>query len=266
MLVLPRVVMAQSVGKMLDDDAKNVGKDVVAIWTSPFDAARRDWLLAAAAFGAFGVSMLADQPVSDWAIRNDSSAFFKAIRPVRRGGKLYAGKYVVPPVAAVYVLGVILNNQDMRDFVTGCGSSWAAQSFLRKGVYALVGRRRPETSPDNPQEWTFPGKGDWQMHSFPAGHFANAMACATYWNNRFHLGIAGPAVYTLAGAVGIGRLADVGHWTSDTVIGGILGYAVGKEVARHSLNRLKSEGPLRTTQVYVSPDLTGMTLGVRWSF
>ena len=116
-------------------------------------------------------------------------------------------------------------------------SAWGSQSLVRKGVYLVVGRRRPETSPNDPNEWTFPGKGDWQMHSFPAGHFANAMACATYWNNRFHLGVAGYAAYGLAAAVGVGRLADRGHWTSDTVIGGILGYAVGKEIARRSLRR-----------------------------
>lgn len=265
-LTLTRVAAAQSVGKMLGDDFTNVGKDIVAVWLSPFDATGRDWMLTAAAFGAFGLSTLADQSVSDWAIRNDSSAFFKAIRPVRRGGKLYAGKYVVPPVAAVYVLGVVLKNQDMRDFVTGCGTSWAAQSFLRKGIYLLVGRRRPETSPNDPTDWTIPGKSDWQMHSFPAGHFANALACATYWNKRFRLGIGGPAVYALAGAVGIGRLADKGHWTSDTVLGGILGYAVGKEVAQRSLSRVRSDAGRRAAQLYISPDLTGMTMGVRWTF
>ena len=268
LLTLPGVASAQSVGRMLEEDVRNVGKDVLSVWGSPFDATRRDWLLTAAAFGAFGVSMLADQSVSDWAIRNDSSTFFRAISPVRRGGKAFSGKYVVPPVAAVYVLGVVLKNQDMRDFVTGCGASWAAQSFLRKGLYMLVGRARPDTMPNDPNHWTFPGKSEWQMHSFPAGHFANALACATYWNKRFRLGAAGPVVYGLAAAVGVGRLADKGHWTSDTVLGGILGYAVGKEVANRALerHRARASGPLNSAQLYLSPELSGMTMGVRWSF
>jgi membrane-associated phospholipid phosphatase len=234
---LARVGEAQSVGKMLADDFTNAAKDIGAIWSSPFDASGRDWLLTAAALGTFGVSMLADQSVSDWAIENDTSAFFKALKPVRRGGKLFSGKYVVPPVAALYVIGVAIKNQDLRDFVTGCMSSWAAESFPRKGVAALFGRARPDTIPDDPQRWKLGGGGDWMMRSFPAGHFANALACATYWNKRFHLGVAGPAVYALAGAVGVGRLADKAHWTSDTVIGGILGYAVGMEIARRSLAR-----------------------------
>jgi membrane-associated phospholipid phosphatase len=268
-LAFARVTPAQSVGKMLEDDVKNAGKDILSIWGSPFDASAKDWWLTAAAFGAFGASMLADQSVSDWAIENDSSGFFRALAPVRRGGKLFSGKYVVPPVAAVYVIGIVLNNQDLRDFVTGCMSSWAAESFPRKGVAWLIGRARPDTFPDDPQHWKLGGGGDWMMRSFPAGHFANALACATYWNKRFHLGAAGPAVYALAAAVGVGRLADKAHWTSDTVIGGILGYAVGKEIAQRSLdrnvNRL-SGGAAGSASLNMSPDAGGLAISMRWTF
>jgi membrane-associated phospholipid phosphatase len=268
---LARVGEAQSVGKMLTDDFTNAAKDVVGVWGSPFHASSRDWLLTAAAFGAFGASMLADQSVSDWAIDNDTSAFFRALKPVRRGGKLFSGKYVVPPVAAAYVVGVAIKNQDVRDFVMGCMSSWGAQSAVRKTVYLLVGRARPDTFPDEPQKWEFPGGSNWMMHSFPAGHFANAMACATYWNKRFHLGAVGPAVYALAAGVGVGRLADKAHWTSDTVLGGILGYAVGKEIARRALAREVDRRGGGSGATGASLNLApgaggGMTLNLNWTF
>jgi membrane-associated phospholipid phosphatase len=255
---------AQSIGKMIGDDFKNAAEDVVGVWMSPFHGSSHDWLLAAGSLGAFGASMTLDQSVSDWAIRNDNSAFFRAIKPVRRGGYLFAGKYVVPPVAVVYVVGLATRNKDLRDFVMGCMSSWGAQSAVRKTVYLLVGRARPDTTPDDPNAWEVPSGGSWNMHSFPAGHFANAVACASYWNNRFHLGAAGPLVYAFAGAVGIGRLADRAHWTSDTVIGGILGYAVGKEVAHRADSRRQKA--LRTAQLYLSPGLAGTAIGVNFSF
>jgi len=264
MLTLTRVTTAQSVGKMLSDDFKNAGKDIVGVWGSPFDASHRDWLLTGAALAAFGTSMLADKSVSDWALRNDSSAFFRSIAPLRRGGKLFSGKYVVPPVAAAYVVGIVTKNQDIRDAVTGCMSSWGAQSVVRKTLYALVGRARPDTTPNDPQIWKVPAGGSWEMHSFPAGHFANAVGCATYWNNRFHLGVAGPVVYALAAAVGVGRLADGAHWTSDTVLGGILGYAVGKEIARRSNARRATR--IRTAEMFLAPELSGSVVGFRWTF
>jgi membrane-associated phospholipid phosphatase len=265
LLTATQAARAQSVGNMLKDDFQNLGKDVVAIWASPFHASSRDWALTAASFGAFGVSMLADQSISDWAIRNDSSTFFRSISAVRRGGKLFSGKYVIPPVAAVYVIGIATKNQDLRDFVMGCMASWGAQSAVRKGIYQLVGRARPDTMSNDPQHWKVFSGGTWQMHSFPAGHFANAVACATYWNKRFRLGPAGLAAYALAGAVGVGRLADKAHWTSDTFIGGVLGYAVGKEVARRSVARLKPR-MVDGTSFNVSPGADGLTFNVRWTF
>jgi len=266
LLASSQVAAAQSVGRMLEDDFRNVGKDVWAVWSSPFDASRKDWLLTAGAFGAFGVSMLADQGVSDWAIDNANSGFFKALSPVRRGGKLFAGKYVVPPVAAAYVVGIAIKNQDLRDAVMGCMSSWGAQSVVRKAIYAAVGRARPDTMPNDPQHWELGVGSNWQMHSFPAGHFANAMACATFWDKRFNLGPGSIFVYGLAGAVGIGRFADKAHWFSDTVLGGILGYAVGKEIARRSLARELERAQKSGTQIYVVPTGPGYNMGLRFEF
>ena len=265
-MILPRPAASQTVGRILLDDATNVAKDVGAIWSSPFDASGRDWLLAGASFAAFGVSMLADQSLSDWAIESKDNAFFSSIKEVRRGGKLFSGKYVVPPIAAVYIIGVATNNQGMRDFVMGCAAAWGSQSPLRKVVYRIVGRARPDTLPNDPQNWElFPGD-DWMMRSFPAGHFANALSCVTFWNKRFRMGPAEPALYALAAAIGVGRMADEAHWTSDTVIGGILGYAVGSEIARRSLSRQAMARGLSTSSLYISPGASGTTVGLRWSF
>jgi len=34
---------AQSVGRMLEDDFKNSGRDILSVWASPFDASAKDW-------------------------------------------------------------------------------------------------------------------------------------------------------------------------------------------------------------------------------
>lgn len=274
-LTLSNVAAAQSVGRMLESDFRNAGKDILSVWTSPFHASGRDWAIVAASLGVFGVSMLADQQASDWAIRSDTNAFFRAIKPIRRGGILYTGKYVVPPIAALYVVGIATKNQDLRDFVLGCMASWVAESPPRRALAHLIGRARPDTtegpsvSPNDPQIWKLGGGGEWVMRSFPAGHYANVMACATNWNQRFRLGAAEPALYALATAVGIGRLADKAHWLSDTVIGGILGYAVGNEVARRSLSRKAagSSGAVGSASaLYMTRDVNGLTMGMRWTF
>ena len=257
---------AQSVGNMLKDDFRNGARDIGAIWSAPFDAEGRDWTLAALSIGAFGASMLADQEMSDWAIANADAPFFKAIKPLRRGGYLFSGKYVVPPVAALYIVGIATKNQGIRDFVMGCMASWGAQSIARRSTAYLFGRARPDTMPNDPQNWELGGGwGNWQMRSFPAGHFANVMGCATFANKRFELGHAEPLIYAIAAGVGVGRMADEAHWLSDTVLGGVLGYAVGSEVARRSLKRNAARTGAAPA-FNVSPSLSGVDLTLRWKF
>jgi membrane-associated phospholipid phosphatase len=258
---------AQSVGRMLESDFRNLGKDVLSVWASPFDSKGRDWIVFAGVAALTGVSVFADESVEDWAQRNDSAGIFEPLDPLRRGGALFSGKYVVPPVAAIYILGIVLKNQGMRDGVLGCASTWLTQSPLRKGVYRLVGRLRPGASPDDPHVWDVPNSdvGNWDTRSFPAGHFANAMGCATFLANRFDWGIGGAAVYAVAAGVGVGRLLDHAHWTSDSVLGGILGFAVGKEIARRSLAREMARTS-NGAQINVAPGDGGFTMSLQWKF
>jgi membrane-associated phospholipid phosphatase len=187
------------------------------------------------------------------------------LKPVRRGGFIFSGRTVVPPIAALYIVGLAAKNEDLRDFVTGCMTSWGAQSMPRKVVARILGRARPDTIPNDPQVWKINGGfGNWQMRSFPAGHFANALGCATYWSKRFNMGAAEPAVYALALAVGVGRFGDRAHWLSDTVIGGVLGYAIGSEVARRRLEaRAERAG---ASGLNVSPEPGALTVSFRWDF
>lgn len=233
-------LQAQSIGRLFTDDVSHSAGDVAAIWLSPFRASPRDWMLTAGAAGAFSASMLADRPIAAWAARNEGSLLFDALKPVRQGGAGYSPKFILPPLLTLYAVGLAERRSDLREAATGCGTSWFSQSMMRQATYRLVARQRPDTSVDDPQRWGLPGDGkNWQLQSFPAGHFANAMACASFWSNRYDLGYAEPALYALAAIVGLGRIADGGHWTSDSVLGGIIGYATGREIARRS--RVRAE-------------------------
>jgi membrane-associated phospholipid phosphatase len=265
---------AQSVGNMLKDDFTNAGKDVLGVWAAPFRADARDWGTFALAMGAFGVSMLADDAVSDWAIRNDSAGNLRVLDPARRGGVLFTGKYVVPPIAALYVAGIVFKNQDMRDALMGCAATWIAQSPPRRQLAKIFGRARPDTTKDDPNTtiprdphiWEIGYQDRWVMRSFPGGHIANVMGCATFWAKRFDLGIAEPLLYGVAGAVGVGRMADGAHWFSDQLIGGVLGYAIGSEVARRSLSRVNGPAVMQSSSLSINPGLDGVNVTWRWTF
>ena len=67
-------------------------------------------------------------------------------------------------------------------------------------------------------------------------------------------------MYAYVGAISLGRLLDGRHWTSDTMAGAIMGFAIGKALADHQERRIGSSPGTATSSSRVpSPS-------VQWSF
>jgi membrane-associated phospholipid phosphatase len=170
--------------------------------------------------------------------------------PVRQGGALYSGKYIAPAVGGLYLVGLVTKSQSLRDGVWGCLASYTSGSIVRNTLlYRVIARTRPDSSKSHPNGYVAPptqsgdqydielGSSSWGRHSFPGGHVANIASCAGFLAKRFDMGYAEPVVYLVTAGVGVGRIVDRRHWTSDTMIGAIFGYAIGKEIATRTLHR-----------------------------
>lgn len=282
--LIPDPLQSQSVGKMLENDFKNFGGDVWAVWTSPFRASKRDWLSAGLLIGASAATAPVDASVDRWMVNNEGNAAWGAIKELREGGAAFSGKYVTPAAAGLLVYGLATKNTKVQEGLFGCLASYVSGSIVRNYVvYYLVGRERPDSSRDDAitsppaadgdqYNFTFPGKKEWGMHSLPAGHAANIIACASFLNNRFEMGYVEPALYALSAGIGVGRLVDRRHWTSDTMLGMIFGYAIGKEVAHRSKDRIpRGTGAVGAAasvlgNAYVTPTGKGLTLGWKTTF
>lgn len=241
---------AQSVGRMLESDFKGLGGDLWAVWTSPFDGSGQDWLLAAGLIAGSHAIMPLDDNIDRWAVRDSANAVFNALKPFRKDGLLFQGNKVVPFAGAALIFGYVTKNQGLRDGLYGCAGSWFANNIARHQVfYRFVRRERPDPYKDkeinsDPAEegdqykfglsW---GDTSWAHNSWPGGHVANFAACASFLNHRFNTGYAEPVLWALVAGVGVGRIADRAHWTSDQVLGVILGYAIGREVAHRQKKR-----------------------------
>jgi membrane-associated phospholipid phosphatase len=66
------------------------------------------------------------------------------------------------------------------------------------------------------------------------------MACASFLGHRYSLGIAEPLPYAYATVIGLGRMADGEHWASDTMLGAIVGFSIGRAIASRQLQRRAS--------------------------
>lgn len=280
---------AQSVGRMLEYDVRNGVKDMVSIWGTPFHASGRDWLLTAGVLAAGAAITPWDDNIDNWFLAHQNSNTWSVLKELRPGGVAYSGKTITPVVAGLYVIGLATKNERIRDGVWGCAASYASSSIARNYVmYQIIGRVRPDSARSHPDNFVqvpskqgdqykfegFPGNA-WGKHSLPAGHVANITACASFLGNRFDMGYAEPIGYLVAAGVGIGRLVDRRHWTSDTFLGAVYGYAVGKEIARRSLRRREEERGRRDATVspagsaenfYLAPSSRGVTFGMQWTF
>ena len=286
-LLAPGTARSQTVGKMVVDDVTNAARDFGAIWISPFRGGGEDYLIAGAVLAAAAALSPLDDDVDRWAVRNRDRGVLDAIRPFRRGGDFYSINKATPYVGGLYVVGLLTKSQGIRDGIFGCAAAYGANTTIRhQVVYRVIGRNRPDTIRNRPEgyvrvgathgdqyEFNVPSKG-YGDHSFPGGHVATMATCASFLSHRFRMGAVEPALAILVTAMGVGRIADQGHWLSDQVVGVAFGYAIGREVARRQKARLhrKSEvapfveSATHGTGPYIGADANGTRVGWQHSF
>ena len=241
-------LVAQSVAKMIGDDVGHAVEDVLATWKSPFTASADDWWMAASLSTIAVVASPADVQVDRWFLENRGNDAWSVLKPFREGGPAFSGMSITPIAVGLYAIGLATKSTAIRDGVWGCAAAYGAESIIRTQVfYRIIGRERPDSARGDHHEEAsehgdqyqleVPASPAWGDHSFPAGHVANVAACASFLTYRFSsLAVAIPANAIMAG-VGIGRMVDRRHWNSDTLLGALFGYAIGKEVALQSSNR-----------------------------
>jgi membrane-associated phospholipid phosphatase len=87
---------------------------------------------------------------------------------------------------------------------------------------------------------------------FASNHVAVAFALATPFAQQYNM----PWLYAAAASTGLGRLNDREHWLSDTVAGGLMGYAIGSLLSDQQL------GQRRAMRLSATPQ----SIDATWSF
>jgi membrane-associated phospholipid phosphatase len=195
----------------LSDLAKDLGTSARGAGRSLFDSSTTsDWL------GAAGLVWLAsrmDSSADDWAQNNQSDASLKTAKALD-SMPLYLG-------AGAGALALGLVDEDLAR--TGFTAVKAA-GFTLLGNVALksaVGRARPndEVGPGSFNSFSASAP----QSSMASNHVATTMALVTPFAQKYEQ----PWLYGLGALSALGRVYQREHWLSDTVAGGVLGYAVG---------------------------------------
>jgi hypothetical protein len=274
-VALATTASAQVTLKTTGNEIRDAFGDFVHIWISPFQADRRDWLAAAGVAAGAAALLPVDDQIDSWIVRHPGSAVVQAFTPWDQDnpelGDLALSQRLIPISAVLVTSGMISDNRKLRDAGWGCLAASQASSSIRQTTYALVSRERPSLNHGDQYAIKTPG-GEWDYHSFFAGHATNAWSCVSFWNARFHMGLLEPVLYAGAAGITFARMKDRRHWASDTWVGIAAGYAMGRSVAaRYAQRQSKRDAkekpePIRASLLgglEVAPTPKGVAVG--WS-
>ena len=248
-------------------DIGNFAGDIWSVWTSPAGMRRRDVVTTAATLGAAALTSRIDSASYVWMQTHERTFVMLLLTPIRESARLSpyefgSGQYLLPVSVLLYTAGRLSHSVNLRDAGLGCAAGHLSSLVLRQAVFRSVTRARPRVSA-TPFDISVPGSSDWNRESFYSGHISNSMACASFLGHRYALGLVEPLPYAFSVAIGLGRLADGHHWASDMVVGGVVGFAVGKAIAERQLRRKDDAVAAGAARVTRSPVQIPVA---QWSF
>ena len=257
-VAFPESAQGQFRADSVRQDFRRAIGDAWSVWTSPVHATDDDLRGVAAGMALTGAAATADKPFAQWMKDHPNAWPVRTLRNLLSEEARYpvyelgSGQYILPLSAALYLGGTAGHSRNLRDAGLGCATAHLTSAGAREIVYLIIARDRPRLSPDDPFVIRFPGSHDWNEHSFFSGHIANSLGCASFLSHRFELHALTPVLYGFTMAIGAGRLLDGRHWLSDTVVGGLFGYATGRAIAARMLARERGAPPPPSSPLNVS--------------
>jgi len=214
----------------------SIGGNVLDIAGAPFQLSTRQHLevLSASALVA-GLIAEADGPANTYIRRGESNLAARSTGPLAAPGRFYdrlGPDRVAAGTAGLLAVGGVL--ADNRRW-TRTSVRVVEAVLYTKGVVGLskglVNRTRPFAA-DSPLEAT-PGafSSEHEKLSMPSGHTARAFAVASVVAHEFDRWYVEVPAYAMATSVGLERVRSGDHWLSDVVVGGALGYLIGRSVS-----------------------------------
>ncbi len=199
------------------------------IATGPFHWKPNDWKIAGSVVVIGATLFVFDDEIRHLFQNNQHNAIDFAAKYIFE--PLGSGIYPAVLLGGYYLYGLKTNNIKSRQIAIGGTQAFLMASLTAQVLKNVFHRHRPyQDNPSNPYIWDGP-LGDWGYTAFPSGHTTAAFAVATlmasvYKDKPWVVVLS----YSLASGVGLSRVYDNMHWSTDVFIGAAIGFAVGKTV------------------------------------
>jgi membrane-associated phospholipid phosphatase len=218
-------------------------KDAGQIWSYPIHIRTRDILPIAGLAALTGFLIGNDEAIHRGFINyRESHAWVRRFSPVIT----QMGSYGAWGTVALF-LGVGLIGGDTKSTETAvlASSAMLQSGLLVAFLKGIFGRQRPFWA-DGVDHWSgpvgffkrFASGQNGRYDSFPGGHSITAFSLATVVAMQYRKSVWVPILaYTTATAVALSRVTENKHWLSDSLVGSVLGYVIGRLVVRNHRSR-----------------------------
>src|SRR5450631_178076 len=228
-----------------------LGSDLKQSFTKPFHMKKRDWGNLGKFALVTGALAFADEPIQKGALKLRSNN--PGLTNVSKYVTNFGGIYEAYTLGALGAYGFIFKNTKMQTTTLLATQAYLAGGAVEGVTKFLSGRTRPSLyDPGTEAEPRFLGPfsktakdagGKKVYSSFPSGHTTVAFAAATVFALEYKDKLIVPIIaYSAATMIGLSRITENKHWSTDVLVGAALGFLTGKEVVNnyHRYSKLKA--------------------------
>jgi membrane-associated phospholipid phosphatase len=253
----------------------NFGEQV----TAPLRFKTKQWIIFGAAVGVTATLLHFDSDIDKWArVQKQEHGWVNKSSPVITQ---FGSTYGICSLASIGIISAVFKKEKGVET-----SLLATQALITSGAWVqlikhFTGREDPSAS----YIYSKKAGGKWwgpfaqydqdipvyksvsSFDAFPSGHTAAAFSIATVFATEYSDSKVIPVFsYSMATLVGISRLTEHQHWASDVFVGGLIGYACGKQVVAqyHKIHQNNVNGLSSKTKV--KPELTFIQSGNQVGF
>ncbi len=238
---------------------RNLFSDLKYVYTAPFHWNRKQLLTAVGITAGAAAIYHYDAGIMNW-VQSLRSRTTRSIAFVAEKFGNY--KFVIPGMALLFGYGKLFNDQRAENIALLAAKS-AVATQLVVHLFKLAGHRHRPNAGNGPRRWDGPSLKSENL-SFCSGHSAMAFTLASVIATRLKTTTSGILAYGAATLTALSRVHDRKHWASDVVVGSVIGYVIGRAIARRKAPN--GEHKFRETisiPLFVFPK-AGISFGLRF--
>jgi len=234
------------------DFPKLLLRDTWYVLSSPVRWDANDWLKVGIGIAGVAAVTLADKPVRTQVQHIQNGSANDVASQIRQFG----GSYSFATLGLFYVGGEIFHDPPAKAvFIDGAAATLVASGIITPALKYMVGRARPNADQGTHYFTPFSNSNA----SFPSGETTQAFAVASVIAAHYDSLWVKASSYGIASLVGMARMYEDAHWTSDALAGALIGAAVGTAIVHFNEKRRKAD---KETGIFITPLLAPGTGGI----